>query len=311
MKQKKKKRVEKLLNSPIKKDATVAFNCSFCLGDSLIGLVTVNNFARNGYRISVFGDYAYALRDWFPKLDIHPRLDVDNQETLRPFDVVLHMYETNLSKAVSLWHPLSITLSDSQLYLADLTMTDIQVTLCQHEFNLKDVVRVNNIQPLAGLTYRKDDKRIVVHPTSSLLRKNWPPKKFVRLAKLLINEGYTVHFIVSPKERPDWEWLTNENIFLPSFDSLSDVAKFIYESGYFIGNDSGIGHLASNMGIPTVSIILRKGVAKQWRPTWAPGRVVLSPSWLNPRPIKEKFWKLFTRVATVKNAFDDLKAERC
>jgi hypothetical protein len=311
MKQKKKKRVETLLTSAIPKNASVAFNCSFCLGDSLIGLVTVNNFARNGYKVTVFGDYAHALRDWFPHFDVHPRLTVEDQERLREFDVVLHMYETELSKAVAVWHPWSITLSDSQLYLADLTMTDIQVTLCQKEFKLDSVVRENNIQPLPGLVHKKHPSRIIIHPTSSLLRKNWPPKKFVQLARLLNEEGYCVNFIVSPKERPDWEWLLNENVFLPSFGSLSDVTKFIYESGYFIGNDSGIGHLASNLGIPTVSIILRKGVAKQWRPTWAPGKVVLSPSWLNPRPIKEKFWKIFTRVRTVKNAFDDLKREHC
>ncbi len=311
MKQKKKKRVDKLLTSPIPKNASVAFNCSFCLGDSLIGLVTVNNFARNGYKVTVFGDYAHALRDWFPQFEIHPRLAVEEQERLREFDVVLHMYETDLSKTVAAWHPWSITLSDSQLYLADLTMTDIQVTLCQKEFNLDSVIRENNIQPPADLVHKKHQSRIIIHPTSSLLRKNWPPKKFMQLSKLLNEEGYTVNFIVSPKERPDWEWLLSENVFLPSFGSLSDVAKFIYESGYFIGNDSGIGHLASNLGIPTVSIILRKGVAKQWRPTWAPGKVVLSPSWLNPRPIKEKFWKIFTRVSTVKNAFDELKREHC
>lgn len=309
MKQKKKQRVDQLLTNPIDKQATIAFNCSFCLGDSLIGLVTVNNLARNGYQVSVFGDYIYGLRDWFPQFDVHPRLNPEQQDQLKKYDVVLHMYETELSKAVASWHPLSITLSDSRLYLADLTMTDIQATLCRKEFNLENVVRVNDLRPLADLTFRKYQNRIIIHPTSSLLRKNWPPKKFLALSKKLNRQGYQVSFIVSPKERQEWQEIVSDVVTLPMFDSLSDVAKYIYESGYFIGNDSGIGHLASNLGIPTVSIILRKGVAKQWRPTWAPGKVVLSPNWLNPRPVKERFWKIFTRVATVNNAFKELIKE--
>jgi heptosyltransferase III len=303
------RRVDHLLNQPIDKQSRIAFVCSFCLGDSLISMVTVNNLIRNGYNVTVFGDYVYALRDWFTYCTINPALKLEEQQILKDFDVVLHMYEGELSKSVALWHPLSITLSDSILYLADLTMTDIQVTLCRKEFKLENVERINHIQPLSDLSHRVNPKRIVIHPTSSLARKDWPAKKFLKLSEQLHQEGFAINFIVSPKERPDWEAYQNDYINLPSFSNLSDVAKFIYESGYFIGNDSGIGHLASNLGIPTVSIILRKGVAKQWRPTWAPGKVVLSPNWLNPRPIKEKLWKVFTRVKHVKKAFDELQMQ--
>lgn len=302
----KKQRIERLLAEPLPKAAKIAFVCSFCLGDSLMSLVTINNLVRNGYDVEVFGDYAYALRDWFPQFTIHPLLSTHEQEKLKSYDIILHMYETELSKQVCQWHSASITLSDSIHYIADMTMTDIQVTLCQLEFKLLDVERSNNIKPLPGLNHRANVNRIVYHPTSSLKRKNWPAKKFLKLAKKLKQEGFENYFLVAPDERSSWLWLQQEGFHVPSFSSLSEVAKFIYESGYFIGNDSGLGHLASNLGVPTISIILRKGVAKQWRPNWAPGKVVLSPTWLNPRPIKEKLWKIFTRVSAVKNAFDDL-----
>ncbi len=308
MKQKKKK-VERLLNKTISKNSSIAFISSFCLGDGLISLVTVNNLVQHGYCVNVFGDYAYAMKDWFPQFSISPQITPIHQQVLKNYDLVLHMYESELSRQVAKWHPMSITLSDSKLYSADMTMTDIQVSLCKREFALGDVERINNITPLPDLVYRKHLKRIVIHPTSSLLRKNWPPKKFLTLASQLKAEGYDINFIVSPIERPDWLWVEKENFKLPEFASLNGVAKFVYESGFFIGNDSGIGHLASNLGIPTVSIILRKGVAKQWRPSWAPGKVVLSPSWVNPRPIKEKLWKIFTTVSMVKKAFDNLERE--
>lgn len=305
----KKQRVAKLLTQPLEKHAKIAFICSFCLGDSLMGMVTVNNLINNGHVVDVYGDYAFGLRQWFPQLNIHPLITVQTQETLKEYDVVLHMYQSDLSEQMSHWHPFSVTLSDSMFYLAKMSMTDIQVALCEKEFALPKVTRINNIQPLAGLEFRKHKNRIIFHPTSSLLRKNWPPSKFLSLAKQLREEGFECFFIVSPAERPDWEWLQTQNLQLPKFNSLSDVAKFIYESGYFIGNDSGIGHLASNLGIPTLSIILRKSVARQWRPTWAPGVVVLSPKWLNPRPLKEKFWKIFTTVRAVKKSFDGLRVQ--
>lgn len=300
-------KVDNLLQKSISSDATIAFICSYCLGDTLMSLVTVNNFTRNGYNIHVFGDYAFQLRDWFPQFRIQPGVKLEEQQCLKKYDTVLHMYDTELAQKVGDWHPFSVIMSHSKLYLADMTMTDIQVTLCRNEFSLQKLQRVNGIQPLQGLSHRQHSKRIVIHPTSSLLRKNWPAKKFLKLAKRLRREKYDVHFIVSPKERADWLWLKDHNLSLPEFSSLSEVAQFFYESGYFIGNDSGLGHLASNLGIPTVSIILRKGVAKQWRPTWAPGKVVLSPTWLNPRPVKEKLWKIFTSVSSVKKAFDELR----
>ncbi len=305
----KKQRVEKLLKQPLSKEGSIAFICSSCLGDTLMGLVTVNNLIRNGYQVDVYGDYAFALQDWFPQFKIFPFLKQNNQFQLKNYAVVLHLYDSKFSQEVASWHPVSITLSESIYYLADMTMTDIQVTLCRQEFALNRVERVNRIQPPADLQFRKYKNRIVLHPTSSLPRKNWPPKKFLELTKKLRAEGLKSYFIVSPNDRQDWLWVEKAGVDLPNFSSLSDVASFIYESSFFIGNDSGIGHLASNLGIPTVSIILRKGVAKQWRPSWAPGKVVLSPSWLNPRPIKEKLWKKFTRVAKVKAAFDKLRNE--
>jgi ADP-heptose:LPS heptosyltransferase len=216
------------------------------------------------------------------------------------------MYKSDLSVRMAKWHSHSVILSDSPLYLADMTMVDIQVHLCVQELGLRKCGRTNNIVPLAELQHRKFSERIIMHTTSSLKRKNWPSEKFVKLSKKLIQEGYQVDFIVSKDEWAQWSWVQDEGIGLPKFSSLHQVACYIYESGYFIGNDSGIGHLASNLNIPTVSIILRKGVAKQWRPTWSVGKVVLSPQWLNPRPIKEKLWKHFTRVSHVKKAFDEL-----
>lgn len=298
-----------LLKKSLQKNHEIAFVCSPRLGDTLIGLVTVNNLLLNGYQVTVYGNYAFQLKDWFPHFQIHPAPTLDSQYALQKYATVLHMYENDFSKYVALWHPHSIALSNCPLYLADMTMVDIQALLCRQELGLAQITRTNNLVPLPHLVRRKYSQRIVIHPTSFLVRKNWPAKKFVKLAKLLQNEDYKIEFMVAPNELKDWLWLNDLGFALKAFSSLSEAAAFLYESAYFIGNDSGIGHLASNVDLPTVSIILRKGVAKQWRPSWSLGKVVLSPAWINPRPVKEKLWKIFTTVSAVKKVFDKLVVE--
>jgi len=298
-----------LLKKPLEKSKKIAFVSSFCMGDSLVGLIVANNLLLNGYDVTVYGDFIYALRDWFLQMNVYPLIKEGDKQTLAEYDTVISMFDNELSRAISAWHPHSIILSHSPLYLAKMSMVDIQVAACRDILRLKKVVKDNGIIPLAGLEPHKYAKRVVMHPTSSLARKNWPADKFIELTKRLRTMGYESSFVVSPEERPDWLFADAYQVALPQFTSLSAVAAYVFESGFFIGNDSGIGHLASNLGVPTVSIILRKGVARQWRPNWAPGKVVLSPAWCNPRPVKEKFWKWCTSVRRVQKHFVDLVEE--
>jgi ADP-heptose:LPS heptosyltransferase len=303
----------RLLKRPLDKNELIAYINSPNLGDSLIGLVTVNNLIRNGYKVDVFGDYAYSLRDWFPSMSIFPAIKVEEQPKLAQYPTVLHMHERAISKAIESWHPHSVVLYHESLFRLLLSEIDLQTITCKVQLGLNDVVRGNNITPLRGLIADRHDKRVMLHPTSTAVLRNWPEKKFVQLSKMLIDRGFTPHFIVSPGERPVWEKIVYDNAklpeeTLPNFASLSDVAAWLYESGYFIGNDSGIGHLASNVGLPTLSIIIRKSLAIHWHPDFNPaGVVVLPPAWLLPRFIKEKFWKQCTSVSRVLKKFNKLR----
>lgn len=294
------------LNIRLDRQQRVAFICSPRLGDTLISLVTVNNLVRNGCLVTVYGDYAYALRDWFPWVKIYPALDVEMQQELKKYYCILHMYDSELSNQVKKWHRNSTVLADSILYLAKMSMVDIQVALCKAELNLDDIVRENNIKPQANLVQHKYKKRVVIHPTSGESFRTWPQSKFIILAKRLQKQAYKPYFVVAPSEKSSWEFVTAEGLGLFSSEFLGATASFIYESGCFIGNDSGIGHLASNLNIPTLSLIMRPGLARQWHPSWGKGEVVMPPWWLNPRPIKEKLWKYFVSVNRVLSGFDKL-----
>ena len=94
--------------------------------------------------------------------------------------------------------------------------------------------------------------------------------------------GFSVSFSVSPKEHAEWLFVKKKGIDLPYFRSLSETAAYLYESGFFIGNDSGLGHLASNLGIPTVTVAGKASSIKLWRPDWHIGKVVAPPFSLCP-----------------------------
>jgi ADP-heptose:LPS heptosyltransferase len=74
---------------------------------------------------------------------------------------------------------------------------------------------------------------IVIHPFSGSERKNWPLASYVALAEQLPLPV---------------EWAQDR------FESLLDLAEWIAGARLYIGNDSGITHLAAAVGVPTLTI---------------------------------------------------------
>lgn len=299
-----------LLKAELSPEQRIAFIMSPRLGDSLLSMVVVNNLVRNNFNVTVFGNFLYDLNNWFPWIKIQSCPTVDQARSIfSTFDILIHAYPTDVIDNASSWHPAVYVLDHSPWYRQKIAMPDIQVDICHHELQLKNIVRTNNIQVPPDLQFRQNQKRIVIHPTSNHELREWLPQRFVALAKQLQQQGWQPEFIVSPNERSQWEWVVNEGIPLPKFASMDAVARWIYESGWFIGNDSGIGHLASNLGIATVTMGVRPSMLRRWRPSWAPGIVLLPPSWLITRPLKEKFWKYTISVDQVLRAFTTIQLE--
>jgi ADP-heptose:LPS heptosyltransferase len=169
----------------------------------------------------------------------------------------------------------------------------------------------NGFIPPAGLQHRKHLQRIVVHPTSAKIRRNWPKEKFVKLALHLVQEGYHPIFVPGKEDLPRFSDLSKQGLQVEDFPSLDLFARFIYESGYFIGNDSGPGHLASALGVPTLTFCRRKALADLWAPSFAPG-IVLTPSRWIPNfrglRLRDHHWGKFIGVGRARRAFERLKS---
>lgn len=101
-----------------------------------------------------------------------------------------------------------------------------------------------------------DDKteisnRICIHSGSGSNLKNWNFNNYLNLAGLLKSKGYTIcwirGFAEMSQQYPDTDYIYN-------VDSLIDLSIFLRDSILFIGNDSGIAHLAAACGCRVVSI---------------------------------------------------------
>jgi heptosyltransferase III len=158
----------------------------------------------------------------------------------------------------------------------------------------------NVLQPPAHLTHRKYPTRIVLHPTSGAVWRNWPPKKFLLLAHRLQQCGLEPFFCVAPEER--YQWPSDRTPLLPS---LEEYASFLYESGAFIGNNSGPGHLASCLSLPHVILGHQARHMRLWQPGWFQGTVLLPASYIpnfKGFRIREQYWGQFISVRKVLNS---------
>ena len=299
--------MEKIMKINLSSVKNIAFVMSPRLGDSLLAMVVVHNLQRNNYAVTVFSNHLYALRQWFPADTIKPYPDeASAKEVLKPFDLLLHSYPHDVLFQANQWHPFVVAFDNYPLYHRCESMLDLQIAVCKEMLNLSDVVRSNGLAAPPGLQFRNNHKRVVIHPTAHMKVRYWLPNRFIQLANQLKTQAYNPVFVVAPPEQKDVPWIKENNLTEMVPANLDELARWIYESGWFIGNDSGVGHLASNLGVPTLTLMQRRKLKIRWRPSWAPGIALLPAIPLLLKNWKERYWKYFISVSRVMKSFKQL-----
>jgi len=117
----------------------------------------------------------------------------------------------------------------------------------------------------------------VIHPVAAFETKQWATDKFARVFEELAARGLASVVIVAPNEKQIVEALTNESstrVFALADLSLPEVTALTSRARLFVGNDSGIAHIAAAAGAPCLVIFGSSNVA-HWRPwTTQPNEVV-------------------------------------
>jgi heptosyltransferase III len=315
----------------------IALITSFGLGDSLIFLIIANNLQRNGYEVTCYSNMLVQMQSWIPNVKCLPFPDIKpdgfdlilsdansiltknkNLDDAAKDAVFFSMAGSRSTKKLYADHAARLKhtprlarlanasgmllkhTKDNDLYCPENNMVENTVIFCREVLMLDNATPENGITPPADLLLRKHQRRVIIHPLSTNEQKNWSAKQYLALAEKLKQKGFEPVFITSPKERETWESLVNGKFELPLFPSIAELAAFVYESGYMIGNDSGIGHLASNLGLPTISIYNSRDHYR-WRPGWSEG-IVIKPCWLW-RLFPKSSWRRFISVRRVLNTF--------
>ncbi len=117
----------------------------------------------------------------------------------------------------------------------------------------------------------------LIHPIAASATKQWATENFAEIAEFLVNKGLQIVAVGTKKERKLLDNLhqlsqvpiqTFENLTLPQITNLASRAKI------FVGNDSGIAHIAAAVQTSSV-VIFGSSNRAHWSPwTDAPHEVV-------------------------------------
>ncbi len=131
----------------------------------------------------------------------------------------------------------------------------------------------------AGLMPRRiRGEHVVLHPGAGSPDKQWPVERFVELATRLKQLNIPVRVVLGEVEL---ERLPRSA--LATFESLAEVSRpvdylallqSIQDARAFVGNDSGPGHLAAIIGVPTISLFGPASNPAVWSPVGPSVRVL-------------------------------------
>jgi hypothetical protein len=291
------------------------------LGDGLIMLIIAKSLKSLGYSVFIFNDLLTSLQPLFNFLTFKKNRNF-NLSFLKNFDLIILQNDNsekskkiisfrNFLKKLKVLYPSYNKNKHFPLEKEDfvcnypLPLADNVSIFCKDHLsssNSKDI----GISLPKNLIHKKHKKRIIIHPTSSDVFRNWSQKKFINLAKKLAKQGFEPFFIMTEEEKKSFK---KSKIPIFSKKSLTPLVSFIYESSYFIGNDSGPGHMASFLNLPSIIITNDEKRLFLWQPGWRKA-TILFPSFLMPNikwlRLKEKYWQPFISVSRVLKTFKKL-----
>ena len=130
---------------------------------------------------------------------------------------------------------------------------------------------------------KRSNKLIIIAPTANWIGKVWPIERYSKLIMKLKNNKYLINplfIIVAPIEESKFakKLLKLKNVKILNLigkTNLGEIFLIMKECSLFIGNDSGLMHLAAASGIPTVGLFGPSN-SKKYRPWGEKSSVILS-----------------------------------
>jgi heptosyltransferase-2/heptosyltransferase-3 len=127
----------------------------------------------------------------------------------------------------------------------------------------------------------------LIHPAAAFATKQWAAPNFARVVEYLRERRINSVAVAGPNEAPVLDELKRESsapLYAFTDFSLPEVTALAARSKLFVGNDSGIAHIAAAVRTPSV-VIFGSSNIKHWRP-WAsaPAEIVREELACQPCP---------------------------
>lgn len=291
-------------------DANVGCITGPRIGDALISMVTAENLRRSGRSVTVYSRPLQALARWFPNTRTEEiPSESERDDRLRRHDLLVHTFDSDVLAGTG-DHPGLLVLDRLDAYRRPLQpQVEVHRDLSRTLFGVADPDIDNGMRRPADLP-EPDPRRVMIHPTATDALRMWSPIAFVRVAEGLASRGFEPEFVTLPSEIDATPWIERSGFPRFAVGELDLVAARLACSTSFIGNDSGIAHLSSSVGLPFVTVNVRRKLAIRWRPGWTQGETLVPSIPLLFNPLKRRFWRSFITVDHVLSAFDRVTASR-
>jgi hypothetical protein len=121
------------------------------------------------------------------------------------------------------------------------------------------------LNPRISIARERARGSVVIHPFSGSVRKNWPLDRYREVAARL---AQTVEWTAGPEE---------DLVGAHRFEDIADLAVWLAGARAYIGNDSGVTHLAAALGIRVIAIFVATR-PEVWAPRGPNVSVLVNPS---------------------------------
>ena len=204
------------------------------LGDSLLVYPVLEILTKKGYEVTVWGNPEYfslAIKAGFCK-------KATIYEPKEEFKLKIIFSQNK-----------EILKSENSIYVKPIPNQKIWIV--EHylrELGFKNELFSRNL-PIRFLQ-EKQGNLCIIHPGSGSKKKNPELIFFLKIEKILNDCGYETLYLLGPAERR----LSGEfKNFLYAENPL-EIAEILLKANLYIGLDSGISHLSSYLGIPSIII---------------------------------------------------------
>lgn len=127
----------------------------------------------------------------------------------------------------------------------------------------------------------------LLHPGTAFFTKQWPAENFARAAEFLAAKGFSSVAVGSTDESKVLDTVrhaANVSITTLSDLTLPEITALASKASIFVGNDSGIAHIAAAVNTPSV-VVFGSSNRDHWRPwTDAPNEMVYEEFPCQPCP---------------------------